>query len=503
MILAWPVRPSLPLCVSLCVVTFALTPRSRAADAPSYSVAATTADAAALLAADESDWAGASGIAWGPVPYETRFRAAWSGEGLFLRWDVTDPSPWHTMTRRDEHLWDEEVVEIFLSPDGSGRDYYELEINPANVVCDLRMVSAWPNQKGDIAWDLAGLETRVHPRKDTAGRTTGWTATALLPWSGLRALPSAGTVAVPPRPGDRWRFNVFRIERPGGPAAPEKDGVFAAWSPPSVKTFHDSGAFRDLVFEGPRPGSAGGAVDPGGKVLLAVFAHPDDEASVAPVLAKYAGLGAAVHLAVATDGRLGVAEHAGIPADDALAGVRAGEMRCAAAKLGAREPILMGLADQLRMQEGLAAVHEQLARLRESVQKLFEDLQPDVVLTWNASGWTGHHDHRLVSAVVTEVFQSRRWIRPSQLYCAAIPNGARPAVGPMALATVDESYLTVTVPLSDADWARARDAWSCHASQYTPAAIDALHGSLQLAWKDGARFQPLVPAPPTTRATLF
>ena len=54
------------------------------------------------------------------------------------------------------------------------------------------------------------------------------------------------------RTGDRWRFNVFRIERPGGPEAPQKDGVFAAWSPPSVKTFHDAGAFRDLVFEGPR-----------------------------------------------------------------------------------------------------------------------------------------------------------------------------------------------------------------------------------------------------------
>jgi hypothetical protein len=152
------------------------------------------------------------------------------------------------MTKRDEHLWDEEVVEIFLSPDGSGRDYYELEINPANVVCDLRMVSAWPNQKGDIDWNLDGLETRVHPRKDGSGTTTGWTAAALLPWSGLRRLPSTRTVAVPPKPGDRWRFNVFRIERPGGPSAPEKDAVFAAWSPPSGPSFHDAGAFRDLVF---------------------------------------------------------------------------------------------------------------------------------------------------------------------------------------------------------------------------------------------------------------
>jgi hypothetical protein len=151
------------------------------------------------------------------------------------------------MSRRDEHLWDEEVVEIFLDPDRSARDYYELEVNPANVVCDLRMISPWPDKKGDIDWNLAGLETRV---REDAGR--GWTATAFLPWSGLAPLPSARHVTLPPKPGDAWRFNVFRIKRPGGPKSPETDAVFAAWSPPSVQSFHDAGAFRDLVFAGAR-----------------------------------------------------------------------------------------------------------------------------------------------------------------------------------------------------------------------------------------------------------
>jgi hypothetical protein len=209
---------------------------------PGYEVARATAAPAALLAGDEAAWKGASKIEWGKAAYTTRFRALWSDEGLFLRFDATDPAPWHTMARRDEHLWDEEVVEIFLDPDRSGHDYYELEVNPANVVCDLRMIAPWPNQKGDIDWDLAGLETR------TRAFGGGWTVSAFLPWHGLRSLPSAGKVAVPPRPGDAWRFNVFRIERPGGKASPEKDAVFAAWSPPSGKSFHDAGAFRDLVF---------------------------------------------------------------------------------------------------------------------------------------------------------------------------------------------------------------------------------------------------------------
>jgi hypothetical protein len=228
--------------------TVSLTPVAvLAAEAPGYSVAASTAESAPLLAADEKAWASASSVEWGPAAYVTRFRAVWTDAGLFLRYDATDPSPWHTMTRRDEHLWEDEVVEIFLDPDRSGRDYYELEVSPANVVCDLRMITPSP-WRGEFEWDLAGLETRVRPGKDESGKVTGWTVTALLPWSGLRALPSAKRVAVPPRAGDRWRFNVFRVERPGGPQAPEKDAVATAWSPPSGRSFHEPAAFRDLVF---------------------------------------------------------------------------------------------------------------------------------------------------------------------------------------------------------------------------------------------------------------
>jgi hypothetical protein len=213
-----------------------------------YRVSRSSAERSTPLPASDPGWSQAPVLTWGPARYATSFRALWSAVGLHLRFDATDDSPWSTMTKRDEHLWDEEVVEIFIDLDGSGRDYYELEINPKGVVCDLRMISAYPEKKGDIAWDLAGLAAEVVPLPGAGGEKEGWTALAFLPWSGLRSLPSAAHVSVPPRPGDAWRFNVFRIKRPGGPRSPEKDAVFAAWSPPTVSTFHDAGAFRPLVF---------------------------------------------------------------------------------------------------------------------------------------------------------------------------------------------------------------------------------------------------------------
>src|SRR5258706_16214611 len=152
------------------------------------------------------------------------------------------------------------------------------------------------------------------------------------------------------------------------------------------------------------------------KVVLAIFAHPDDESTVSAVLAKYAAEGVSVYVAVATDGRLGATPHSGIPAGDSLAAVRVGEMKCAAEQLGVHPPIIMGMHDLLNMHEGLGALSGQLDTIRKTVAKLFTELKPDVVLTWGPAGWTGHHDHRLLGSVVTEGFASQPWTKPMHLY---------------------------------------------------------------------------------------
>lgn len=226
------------------------------------------------------------------------------------------------------------------------------------------------------------------------------------------------------------------------------------------------------------------------KTILAIFAHPDDEATVAPVLAKYAAEGVNVYLATATDGRLGYTEHAKIPKGDSLAAVRKLELQCATEKLGINPPIMFGLHDQLKMGEGMASFNKQMDSLRRGVIKLFNELKPDVVLTWNASGWTGHHDHRLVGAVVTEVFESKNWDKPSQLYYPAIPAGQFPEGSPINLATVDPSFLTVTVIISESDYTKSKEAWLCHKSQYTPETINELHSVIKQAMQSTWYFQP-------------
>src|SRR5881409_949842 len=81
------------------------------------------------------------------------------------------------------------------------------------------------------------------------------------------------------------------------------------------------------------------------RVILAVFAHPDDETTVSPVLARYGREGAKVYLAIATKGEKGTNEHASIPAGEPLAKVRREEIACACKQLGIEPPILFELND--------------------------------------------------------------------------------------------------------------------------------------------------------------
>ena len=208
-----------------------------------YDVRPAPAQRAEMMSGRDQAWVPAKTITWGPKQSLTHFRALWNMTGVFLRFDVEDPQPWHTMTKRDQHLWEEEVVEIFIDVQGDGRNYAEIEVNPANVVCDLRMISGEPKKKGELEWDFPGLRTR------TIRKPEGWTALLFLPWSGFRALsPAAAKMKLPHEGGPQWRFNVFRIERPGGASAPAANAVFAAWSPTGSPSFHVPSAFRQMTF---------------------------------------------------------------------------------------------------------------------------------------------------------------------------------------------------------------------------------------------------------------
>lgn len=232
------------------------------------------------------------------------------------------------------------------------------------------------------------------------------------------------------------------------------------------------------------PGAAAGQA--AGGTLMAVFAHPDDERIVGPLLARYAREGHRVHLVIATDGSKGVTDHAGIPAGARLAQVRAQETRCAADRLGIEPPIFLGLEDG-----GLASFNS-LGRLREELTRLVGTLRPDALLTIGPEGGTGHPDHRLVGNVVTEVVQSLAAPEPPALYYASLPAErmrnappARPSV-----TAIPERYLPVQVPFAPRDLNAARASFACHASQYTEKQQEAVNRALAHGFSGRVHLRP-------------
>jgi len=226
------------------------------------------------------------------------------------------------------------------------------------------------------------------------------------------------------------------------------------------------------------PGRAATAGDES-RTLLAIFAHPDDETSVGPLLARYAREGVTVYLAIATDGQKGVREHAGIPAGEELATKRAGEARGACKALGIEPPILIGLED------GAMGREENKAAFVKNVTRLFAELKPDVVVTWGPDGLSGHTDHRMVSAIVTEVYQAAE-TPPGQLYYVGFATEsvekleqsleAQGQGMPLAMRTVRQRYLPVRIAYEDQDGEANGRSLACHESQYTAEEMAAIVG---------------------------
>ena len=227
------------------------------------------------------------------------------------------------------------------------------------------------------------------------------------------------------------------------------------------------------------------------RTLVAIFAHPDDEQVVSPLLARYAREGVDVHLVIATDGQKGVRDHAGIPAGEALATARAAEARCACEKLGIHPPILLGLVDG-----DLYTTQSKTTLLRE-VARLFTELKPDVVVTWGPDGITGHTDHRMVSNVVTQVVQRGATDAPRQLFysglsaerLAVIAASAGRGVPP-GMATVQDRFLPVRIAYEDQDAAAAGTSLACHESQYTPEEMARMSGMARGAEDGTVRLRP-------------
>jgi LmbE family N-acetylglucosaminyl deacetylase len=131
------------------------------------------------------------------------------------------------------------------------------------------------------------------------------------------------------------------------------------------------------------------------KILLAVFAHPDDETVCAGVLARAEAGGWEVRVIFATSGDHGSDVSGRNLKGAALGKEREREGACALTALGVkRPPTFLGFGD--------GTLPQARTQVTERLVKELAGLKADVVLTFGPDGFTRHRDHIAVGAAADE-----------------------------------------------------------------------------------------------------
>jgi hypothetical protein len=167
----------------------------------------------------------------------SEFFAYHDGVRLYVVFSVDDDHVVATHLEHDASLYEEDVVELFLSPERL-ETYFEIEVNPLGTTFDARIDSPDLDRKtmrADRSWTCAGLRAAIRRISDAG----------VVHVDTVLAIPFASVAGDPPAAGATWRANFFRIDR--SPSGDE----FLAWRPTSRKPadFHVPRAFGTIVFD--------------------------------------------------------------------------------------------------------------------------------------------------------------------------------------------------------------------------------------------------------------
>jgi LmbE family N-acetylglucosaminyl deacetylase len=167
--------------------------------------------------------------------------------------------------------------------------------------------------------------------------------------------------------------------------------------------------------------------------LMAVHAHPDDEASgTGGVLARYADEGIRTVLVTCTDGGCGDGPGGvkpGEPGHDpaAVVAIRRAELEAACRVLNVSELELLGYADSGMMgwpQNCAPGAFwaTPVAEAAERLAKLMRHYRPDVVVTYDENGFYGHPDHIQAHRITMAALELTGI--PAKVYWTTMPQSA-------------------------------------------------------------------------------
>lgn len=203
-------------------------------------------------------------------------------------------------------------------------------------------------------------------------------------------------------------------------------------------------------------------MNPSKPVLLALFAHPDDETYRAGgLLALLAQNGVRVHIVTTTRGEAGAIGASDVNTSEPLSVIREKELRCACQALNLEPPVVWDFPDG-----GLAEIDPEIIIQRALL--LMHEIQPQVVLSFGPDGLSGHPDHIAIGDIASAVFA--RYQKAAALYQLAVPVSVVQRLGMNQIRAVPDSQITLAVDVTSV-WEAKKKAIYCHATQVASSPI--------------------------------
>lgn len=169
-----------------------------------------------------------------PPKQKTLCKLQWDDEFLYAAFYCEDNYVNASLTGYNEKIYDEEVVEIFLDDDCDLKTYIEIEVNPLNALLHYSMLNDLKGSK----FAFAKVEKSVITAVCNNRPENVWTAEMAIP---LREFVTAPNL--PPKPGDKWLMNLYRIDRPA-----DHNDEYTAWQATGKINYHMPEKFGELVF---------------------------------------------------------------------------------------------------------------------------------------------------------------------------------------------------------------------------------------------------------------
>jgi len=148
-----------------------------------------------------------------PHPYlQTQVKMLWDDSCLYIAAQMNEPNVWAYQKHHDDIVFHDNDFEIFISPNNTAHQYFEIEVNALNTIFDLFLNKPYRDGGNPlVSWNADGMRSAIKIQgtlNDPSDTDKGWTVEMAIPFKAL----NMANYARMPHEGTVWRINFSRVE---------------------------------------------------------------------------------------------------------------------------------------------------------------------------------------------------------------------------------------------------------------------------------------------------